>query len=310
MDDLDTVIIYLENEAGNNLFNTESSDIVDYQLDDDGFQLNIKFENKQSTEYLLNKKMIKFKDYHFQIAKKFQPPFQQYETNSDLKRTLILCNVPNEVDLNMIKMYGENIASTKVKCIYSSKIFAYTYVLKFDDDLNLDLVKQRMRRRPMLRNQQIELILPEQTNTLLLHKQPLSEIDSLVWSTNSFKSIHKRRTFYFVQFETDLAKCDFEAKLNCMDSLLVKEDLFNYEFLNRNSQIKSTHSPCRNKKRISKSNCTNEFKLNELLLPLVLFTLVLIAYLCPTKTSIRTQILKSDSEISIQPHDESFHIKM
>lgn len=91
-DDLDTLIIYLENEAANNINTTDSSDIIDYKIADEsnGYQLVIKFENVNSAEYLLSKKHIHFKDYRFQIAQLYTKP-QHIKPNDD-KRTIILSN--------------------------------------------------------------------------------------------------------------------------------------------------------------------------------------------------------------------------
>lgn len=293
--DLDTILIYLENEAANNFLNTESSDIVEYALAEDGYQLGVKFESKLSSDYLLNKKFLKFNDYQFQIAKKFQKPQQilSDNENKELKKTLVLSNISSDLDLNMIKMYAENIASTKLKCINASKIFADTYILVYNEEINYDLVARRMSRRPMLRNRQVELVLPETTNILLVQTQPMSDLDDLVWSSSCVSSIHKRSSFYFLQFESHAAKCDFEAKLNSTKSLLVKEDLFNYEFLTRSSLVKS-NSPSGVGRRMS---CTtrSEFKINELVIPVFLFAIVLLTYLCPCKSTLKPQVLEEST---------------
>lgn len=91
----------------------------------------------------------------------------------------------------MVKIFAENISLNKVKFILKSKIFADTFVVKFSEDINIDLIKQRLARRPNLKSQKVELIIPKKTNIILLTGK-YSDIDDIVLPDNcSIKSIHK-----------------------------------------------------------------------------------------------------------------------
>jgi len=229
-DDLDSLIMYLEN--------TVNGDIQDYSIDDNGFCLNIKFEKPFNSAYFLKQKFLYFNDYKFQIEKQFKQPTTKQTNNLTAGRTIILSNLPIDIDLNTVRLFAENIAlNNKVKCLVPSKIFANTCVIHFNDDINCDLMQQRLTRRPQLKNKQIHLTIPVQTNILLLANYNLHNDEWINDSNHDFKALHKRQSFYFIEFESDKSKHDFEIKLDLHLNDLVYEDLYSYEFLKNTDLI-------------------------------------------------------------------------
>jgi hypothetical protein len=282
-DDLDSLIMYLEN--------TVNGDIQDYSIDDNGFCLNIKFEKPFNSAYFLKQKFLYFNDYKFQIEKQFKQPTTKQTNNLTTGRTIILSNLPIDIDLNTVRLFAENIAlNNKVKCLVPSKIFANTYVIHFNDDINCDLMQQRLTRRPQLKNKQIHLTIPVQTNVLLLANYNLHNDEWINDSNHDFKALHKRQSFYFIEFESDKSKHDFEIKLDLHLNDLVYEDLYSYEFL-KNTDLITTQL------NETKQNETKSI-LSVLKIPFLILLFVIISFMVKNvKQNSNNETLKQEEKI-------------
>ena len=271
-EDLEAILLLLENPK-----RSGGGEITSYELMQNNHLLKITYEKRISKQRVLQKCVHQFKQYKLiandsalnSLALTRNRKYQQLED----KRTIILKNLPNNIDLDMIRLYGEYLVMNDnelndVEDILLSNLFKNTCYIKFKLDYDYDKLIERVNKRK-LNNHSLEIMQTYNTNMILikLNNDFKTKLNSLDYDFNKypFKSINeslvlthgnKEIISNLVNIQDDIDSSEFSIEYLYNYDLLLNSD----ELVNNDEKNSSDSSSIETTQQLSSSSiCSSSF---------------------------------------------------
>lgn len=237
---LDVIIAFLENS---NL--SGGGRILDFTIDPEKTLISVIYGENIYKHRILDNKILSVHGYTLVAS---EPKFNEYQDECNLdKRLLILKNVP-ELDDYLIKGYAENIAVTKVgdnKILLANRshYFRQLFYIRFENEIDIDICKERLSHRPTLNGRKIEIQHGYLTNTIFFRIHPLLRtrlntevikayfMNKKKFEQNPLISIKQYHSFYFIKFNSESSMVDFllyNQRLSLRERLIFINDLSSF----------------------------------------------------------------------------------
>jgi hypothetical protein len=168
--DHDLFVMFMENRkqsGGGDIEKTE-------RLDSSRQRFKVTYESAESGQQVLAKKSFTFKRYQLTAldsnAKFFNKQNESFEKST---RKIVVKNLITDDDLTVAELYAEFIMpDVEVKLIERSNFVPNTFFITYESDIDFALLQKRYLKKPVIREQRIEILDSYKTRTFIITLKP------------------------------------------------------------------------------------------------------------------------------------------